>query len=155
MSAEPVPGRALLHPVALSCLGLMVLNDQVLKWAFPGVLTGKLSDVAGLVFFPLLLVSMWEWTLSWRGQRPVASRRAVWVALAMTGTVFTAIQLSPAAGAAWSWGLGLLQAPFRGEWQPVRHTMDATDLWALPALGIARWTAVVSERDAPERPQDR
>ena len=33
----------------------MGLNDHYLKWAYPSVLTGKLSDFAGLVFFPLLL----------------------------------------------------------------------------------------------------
>ena len=31
------------------------LNDHFLKFISPGFLTGKLSDFAGLVFFPLLL----------------------------------------------------------------------------------------------------
>mgnify|MGYP004029549793 CR=1 FL=1 len=31
------------------------LNDHFLKFVYPSFLTGKLSDFAGLVFFPLLL----------------------------------------------------------------------------------------------------
>jgi len=137
VSDEPVPGRALLHPVALSCLGLMVLNDQVLKWACRGVLTGKLSDVAGLVFFPLLLVSVWEWSAWLAGRPPHAPRAVVWGAVVFTASGFAAIQVSEVAAWAWTWGLGLLQAPIRGTWQPVVHTMDPTDLIALPAAGVA------------------
>lgn len=36
-------------------MGLLALNDHVLKAAFPGLITGKLSDFAGLVFFPMVL----------------------------------------------------------------------------------------------------
>ena len=36
-------------------MALLGLNDHVLKGAFPGLITGKLSDFAGLVFFPLVL----------------------------------------------------------------------------------------------------
>jgi len=34
---------------------LLGLNDHLLKGLFPGMVTGKLSDFAGLVFFPLVL----------------------------------------------------------------------------------------------------
>ena len=44
--------RALASPVAVVSLVLLVLNDHVLKQAWPGVVTGKLSDVAGLVVAP-------------------------------------------------------------------------------------------------------
>ncbi len=36
-------------------MALLGLNDHVLKGIFPGMITGKLSDFAGLVFFPLVL----------------------------------------------------------------------------------------------------
>ena len=34
------------------------MNDHVLKHACPGVVTGKLSDFAGLFFFPLFLADV-------------------------------------------------------------------------------------------------
>jgi hypothetical protein len=46
--------RALAHPVTIGAVALLVLNDHVLKGWTPGPLTGKLSDIAGLFFFPIL-----------------------------------------------------------------------------------------------------
>ncbi|MFT5682697.1 MAG: hypothetical protein ACI8RZ_003621, partial [Myxococcota bacterium] len=45
----------LLHPVTLTAMALLAVNDHWAKYALTGVVTGKLSDFAGLVFFPLLL----------------------------------------------------------------------------------------------------
>ena len=45
----------ILHPLCLLSVFLLGLNDHYLKWEHPSYLTGKLSDFAGLVFFPLLL----------------------------------------------------------------------------------------------------
>ena len=42
--------RALASPGFALALVVLVLNDHVLKTAYPGWVTGKLSDVAGLVF---------------------------------------------------------------------------------------------------------
>lgn len=47
--------RCLMHPASLGAVLLLLLNDHVLKSAVPSVLTGKLSDFAGLFFFPFLL----------------------------------------------------------------------------------------------------
>jgi hypothetical protein len=49
---------ALRHPVTLSAIALLLLNDHVFKRTFPSVLTGKLSDFAGLFFFPFLLAAL-------------------------------------------------------------------------------------------------
>ena len=48
----------MLHPLALISLVVLVLNDHLLKPLTPGWLTGKLSDVAGLLFFPFLLLAL-------------------------------------------------------------------------------------------------
>jgi hypothetical protein len=45
---------ALSHPLSVGATGLLILNDHVLKSAMPGLVTGKLSDFAGLFFFPFL-----------------------------------------------------------------------------------------------------
>ncbi len=146
------PGEGLLHPVPLVAMGLFALNDHVLKSHYPGVLSGKLSDMAGLVFFPLLLQGCWEGALHLVG-RPTPPRFLAWgLSAVLTAVVFGAIQVHPGLAAAWQEGLGLAQWPFRGLWAwiqgtdlpavtPVRHTMDPSDLWTLPFLLLGAWPA--------------
>jgi len=50
--------RALGHPLSLASVAFLVANDHLLKRAYPSVLTGKLSDFAGLFFFPFLLTAL-------------------------------------------------------------------------------------------------
>lgn len=45
----------LLHPTFLFALTILVLNDNWWKYSFPGWLTGKLSDFAGILVFTILL----------------------------------------------------------------------------------------------------
>ena len=47
------------HPVFLVCLLLLVANDLVLKPLLPGPVTGKLSDVAGLLAFGWFWCALW------------------------------------------------------------------------------------------------
>ncbi|GAA3121815.1 hypothetical protein GCM10020001_047700 [Nonomuraea salmonea] len=42
----------LCHPVTVAGVLVLLVNDHLLKAAFPGVVTGKLSDVAGLLVAP-------------------------------------------------------------------------------------------------------
>jgi hypothetical protein len=113
--------------VPIAAIAVLAANDHWGKAAFPGLVTGKLSDVAGLAFFPLLLVALAE-----RVAAP--SRRLVTLCVLATGVTFTLVKCWSPAHAAYAWGLGLLQAPFRGAWLPVHLEMDRTDLWALPVL---------------------
>jgi hypothetical protein len=135
----------LLHPVSLAAIALLIVNDHVLKAAWPGLVTGKLSDVAGLVFFPLFLAAVAQQL------RPGLCLRSTVAACAwLTALVFAAIKLSPLAGDAYRVGLGALQWPFRASSAlfhdhgvpslvRVALTPDATDLIALPAVLIAVW----------------
>lgn len=43
----------LLHPVFLTCIALLLLNDLYLKFAFHNWVTGKLSDITGLIAFTI------------------------------------------------------------------------------------------------------
>jgi tetratricopeptide (TPR) repeat protein len=53
---EARPGIShLLTPIYLGAVATLVLNDHVLKQAFPGLITGKLSDFAGLFAFAVFL----------------------------------------------------------------------------------------------------
>lgn len=142
--------QALTHPIALAAIAVLVINDHVLKAVMPGVLTGKLSDVAGMVFFPLVLAAALEW-LGVRSRHLVAS-----TAIA-TGVGFAAIKTIPLAGEAYRVGLGALQWPFRVAkafvidapipgLAEVRLTMDPTDLIAVPAVLVAVWLVRADQR---------
>lgn len=126
------PGDGLLHPAVLSAIAVLVLNDHVLKAAFHNPLTGKLSDFAGLLFFPLFLQAALELI----GRRP-PSRRLLAACAAATALVFAAVQVWPPATDLYRWGLGALQYPVRGALVPVAVTPDPTDLIALPTVLIA------------------
>ena len=142
------PGDAILHPVALAAVALLVVNDHVLKSLAPGAVTGKLSDVTGMVFFPLLLVAAAEVLVflvqrTWDGPTP----RAVVIAVAATGLAFAAAKATPPGEAVYETVLGLAQWPFGAivaavngrpiaPPHPVELARDPTDLVALAALWV-------------------
>jgi hypothetical protein len=138
---------AIMHPIALASIVLVAVNDHWAKYAFPSPLTGKLSDIAGLIWFPLLLLALW--TLPrWLRDRASTSNRRLAMCIAATGLVFCAINLHPAAADAYAHLLGTLQwlpsaaaSQLAGLEAPVRHavsfTRDPTDLLALPSLWVA------------------
>jgi hypothetical protein len=141
----PLPGGAMLSPIALLAVGLLVLNDHVLKAAHPGFVTGKLSDLAGLVFFPLLLTSVFEVVLERAGRFRGPSLRIVLVAVLATALVFALVKTTSLGAEAYRVGLGAMQwpffalrdlvhgVPFHGL-SRVAFTRDPSDLLALPAL---------------------
>lgn len=49
-----------MHPLALLSLLVLIINDHLLKETYSNSFTGKISDFAGLVFFPLLLIALIE-----------------------------------------------------------------------------------------------
>lgn len=121
-------------------LGALVLNDHVLKYAgvLPGWLTGKLSDVAGLIVAPVLAARLT------RAHTP--SRRAL--AFAVVAIPFVAVKLSSTAAAAMVTAVGWLGFHWR-LW------CDATDLFALAALPLAWQVASACEAEHPRRPPAR
>ncbi|MEQ8280212.1 MAG: hypothetical protein RMA76_22075 [Deltaproteobacteria bacterium] len=141
--AEVRPGDALLHPVPLAAIGVLLLNDHVLKAAYPGFVTGKLSDVAGLVFFPLFLVSAFEVVEARFGARWRPKRAVLLAAVVATATVFALVQIWAPATWLYRFGLGALQWPFvavaGGAFRPVVVMADPTDLVTVPAVLVAWW----------------
>ncbi len=146
--SDPVPADGLLHPVALGAMALLALNDHVLKPAFANAWTGKLSDIAGLVFFPLLLQAVIELGCKMAGRPWGPSLRVLVGAAVISGIAFALVQVWPPATAAYRVAWGALYWPIAtiGEllrggglapWRPVRMWPDPTDLIALPALAIA------------------
>lgn len=68
---------------------VLFVNDHLLKHAFPGLVTGKLSDVAGMIFFPVLLAALC-WPLTPAALRTDAAQdRLLALACVATAAVFT------------------------------------------------------------------
>jgi hypothetical protein len=130
--------RALVHPLSLTAIGLLALNDHVFKAGHPGVVTGKLSDVAGLVFFPLLLAIVLGVFVRKPGRTLLAS-------CVISGGWFASVNTIPVAALATERLMAVV-------W-PWRITMDPTDLVALPALGVAAvaWRRAQAPRSLPSR----
>jgi hypothetical protein len=127
--------RKLIHPLWLASLALMVFNDHFLKTAdlLPGWLTGKLSDVTGMIVAPLLLALLVR----------VRSRRGLaWCHVAI-GAVFASINLNPTLAGWWESVTAL--GPQR--WHV---SVDPTDLLALPVLLVSwRLLTAVATQAAP------
>lgn len=148
-----VPGDLLLHPVAIMALVLVIFNDRVLKVDYPSELSGKLSDFAGLVYFPLFAVAAVE-ALRWlvrRNRWELTSRAVVNVAV-VTGLIFVAIKVWYPAGEAYRSVMGAVMYPIslagnlvRGDGVPelarVALVADRFDLLAIPVLLLPVWVA--------------
>jgi hypothetical protein len=139
-----LPSGEFFHPACLLALVVLILNDWVLKpssWA-PPLLTGKLSDFAGLLFFPLLLTALGDCLLllASRLGAPVdftLSRGKVLASIVATGAVFSLVKLSALANQvavdlAHSVGL------------PARIVRDPSDLIALVVLWLS-WRIGLAE----------
>lgn len=116
------PKSALQHPLWWIMLILLVSNDFIFKYsqAFPNLISGKLSDFAGLMVFPLFVALLF----------PRIGRKT-WIAIHMaTAALFAAIKLLPPVASLYIAGLnavGLQGQVF----------FDKTDLIALPILLVS------------------
>lgn len=135
----------LLHPAVWLSIGLLLLNDHYLKARYGNWWTGKLSDFAGMIFFPFLLQAAWELLLSLFGRFQRRSNLVLVVCMLLTALVFGLSQVTTWGAYGYRWGLGWLQwltrgGPFLGSpWLPVKHTADPTDLLGLLGMCITWW----------------
>ncbi|MFG1674366.1 hypothetical protein [Micromonospora sp. NPDC049282] len=123
------------QPVTVLALIVLLLNDHVLKAAWPGPVTGKLSDVAGLVLAPPLVAVL----VTLVAPR-LRARVAALVALGSVGVGFAVVKTSGYAATAASDLWGMVSGP-----SLVRA--DRTDLLALPALAVAGWAGHQARHD--------
>lgn len=117
--------RALSHPTSLLCIFLLLVNDRFLKVYAPSPLTGKLSDFAGLFFFPFLLIAL--------------------LGLLMEPLGFQTRKIGAAGfGLTFIWFIGIKTIPVMNEFtetfvgklvgNPIQIMLDPTDLLALFSL---------------------
>lgn len=124
--------QALLHPVTLAALGLLLLNDLVLKGVWPNPwTTGKLSDLAWVIFASPLLAYLLS--LPTPGGR--RTQRAIWIA-AYIGLplLYAAFNTFAPVHDAILRGLSLISGGAGGS------PLDAADSLVIPiGLAIALW----------------
>jgi hypothetical protein len=87
------------HPLVLTAVFLVAVNDHILKQSvLAGAVTGKLSDFAGLFFFPFLLLDLLSLV-----RREWQDSTALFLGGAgFTGFAFVALKCNP--GMAFGWG---------------------------------------------------
>ncbi len=133
LRAGGLPIGEAMHPVTLIALAVMVVNDWILKARYgPSAVTGKLSDLGGLVAAPVVLTAAIGLLLRALGRKdPFLTHRRLVIAIAATGGIFATIKLSERAAGWFTAALGLF-----------RHAevyLDPTDLLCLPVLAITYW----------------
>ncbi|MGD9101443.1 MAG: sialidase family protein, partial [Anaerolineae bacterium] len=143
MTSRATSFRGLKHPLTLASIGLLLLNDHVLKATAPSPLTGKLSDLAGLFFFPFLLAAVLSLPLD---RLRVSPRRTATLAFGLTSLWFTLIKT-------WPWANALTVAALTRLLGPsVQIVLDPTDLLALVVLWPAWRLWIHLERPSPLKP---
>ena len=138
-SFRPRSQSALTHPATVTALIVLLLNDVVFKAMWPNSwATGKLSDLAWVVFAPPLLAFL----LSFLVGRNIPGQRGAYL------TAYMGLPLLYAAYNTFApvhdvilWGLSIVSGGTAGS------PLDATDSLVIPfGLGIALW---VWRRDVP------
>jgi hypothetical protein len=117
-------GSELCRPGPIAAILLLCLNDHLGKTArvFPDFVHGKMSDFAGLFFFPILLFTLVDLVPGGLRRR----KQVAWGCAALTVLGFTLVKTWPA-----------LQAFVSAYWGTI--VLDATDLVALPAAPLSVW----------------
>ncbi|HLL20498.1 MAG TPA: hypothetical protein VK427_00120, partial [Kofleriaceae bacterium] len=124
-----LPIAELLAPLPLALMGVLVINDWVLKpTELPRWITGKLSDFAGLAVFPLVATAALDLVLLavWRAGARVDFTLRRWklaTMIGLTGGVFATMKLVPEVA---SWVARAIGAAFGY----ARVMPDPTDLVA-------------------------
>jgi hypothetical protein len=113
----------MLRPLPIACLAMLLVNDDWLKSRYPGVITGKLSDVAGLALLTFVVAALADVTARIVDWRLTAAALVVIVAVPAIG--FALVKLSPAVANVYGDALG------------VRVMHDVSDLFALAGSLIA------------------
>ena len=119
---------ALAHPVTIAAVVLMLVNDHVLKHTVPSWWTGKLSDLAWMVFSPLLATLVLA--LLFPTQSPQRQRQIAAVASVSAVVAYALFNLSDPAH---TFFVSILEVITRWDLSMPR---DPTDIISLPAAFI-------------------
>jgi hypothetical protein len=115
----------LAHPLSLFSIIILLINDHLFKRLIPSFITGKLSDFAGLFFFPFLIAALLSIIPLLKKSN---SRSIAFLAFQITGFWFILIKTSPLVNHT---TVALARALLG---RPTQIILDPTDLIALIIL---------------------
>ena len=117
--------RCIQHPATLLSIALLLLNDHILKITNPSWLTGKLSDFAGLFFFPFMVAALLSVFLS---KFNFTSRQLGQIAFWFVATWFILLKTTPL--------INSLTAQFSSLFlgSPIHFILDWTDIIGLAVM---------------------
>jgi len=154
---DALPLTLLLRATPVFSLLLLLVNDHYLKGRgiLPTFISGKLSDFAGLVFFPLLLLALYNLfgTLLFRYRKnigilvsPSPTFFQLLLSCLITGVFFTMVQLSSSFANFYAQTSAFLMF-----WshQGVSVTQDPSDIWALLSLFAALYIGARALKKVP------
>lgn len=100
----------------------MALNDHWLKYQFPGLITGKLSDFCGVFYFPIFILALWiACDELFKVNKSSLSKGAVIAAIVFTDLLMVLVKLSPVCARA-------IEVFFANYLFQIRLIQDPTDL---------------------------
>ncbi len=127
---RPTSGpREFFSAAPLAAVVVLAVNDHLLKPRFPGLVTGKLSDVAGCFVLPLFVSALLAYATRWR----LGVRLAI--GAASTALLLASIKTSAAAAHVVARALEAAGAPIGLGRAAI--VVDPTDLAALPLVAVA------------------
>lgn len=122
-----------IHPLPLFSVALMAVNDHWLKYADPSWLTGKLSDFAGVFYFPIFILAMFSFAFHLSGsenpQRRILTKRNLLIAILFTDFLLILVKINEPA-ARW------IELIFARHLFRIQLIQDPTDLIALSMNGL-------------------
>lgn len=113
----------LMHPFILAALILTALNDHYLKYKFNNFLTGKISDFAGLFFFPLLLCALFDFIKAPLREHQILNQKKIIIFIILTDFLFMIFKYS-------------MLREYLIEALKIQIISDYSDLWAFTVNGL-------------------
>lgn len=119
----------LAHPLSLAAIGVLMINDHLLRLLWPSWWTGKVGDFAWLIFAPFVLAAGLAWLIPLK--EPARERWSFGLGFGAVAFIFVLFKLVP----------GVTELATRISVvnfnSPFSVTRDPSDLIALPSLLLA------------------
>ncbi|PKO16956.1 MAG: hypothetical protein CVU39_06975 [Chloroflexi bacterium HGW-Chloroflexi-10] len=121
------------HPAIIISILILLVNDHLLKHTMPSWFTGKLSDFAGLFFFPFLLASgLFSLFSPIHNKKKLSTKTWLLISFTISSVLFAAMKTIPIVNHLMVTGLSMLINT------PVQIILDPGDLIALVSF-IPGW----------------
>jgi hypothetical protein len=124
-----------INPLPALAMITMAINDHWGKYAYPGLLTGKISDFAGMFYFPLLLCALYCLLRNLFSEvRTYINAKMMMVCSLVSIALMLTVKLSSSADR-------MIEAAFAQFLFPIQLTADPTDLLSFAMIPLSYFYA--------------